>query len=290
MISPRLFEEQVGLFWLCVETRGYMRARYRFVDALLVNFPDHQVAVQTALDHVMDMLRLCRSDNMGMRRLAPALMLRLGRDQDAYDFIKWWATCDPDGTYDWGDMSLPHLDTKDADMLEEPQWWTGKVLDLSHASAVTLMKLRILMKLRDLQNTGRAFQASALPYEIISQVREEMLNDSPLAGRRDLAIADTATLTAMIKRVKKQIWTLYKAVEKANMHFWSLLESLEDDYESLQYPNSYSQGSEGEADLMMLYNYPAWEETPGAINKIRTLWVIQFEKKERQRRDSVLSV
>lgn len=46
-------------------------------------------------------------------------MLRPGRNQDAYDFVKWWAACDP-GRYDWGDMELPYVVTKDVDVLEDP--------------------------------------------------------------------------------------------------------------------------------------------------------------------------
>lgn len=41
-------------------------------------------SVQAQLDHVLDMLRLCRSDNLGMQFWAPVLMLRLGMDQECY--------------------------------------------------------------------------------------------------------------------------------------------------------------------------------------------------------------
>lgn len=219
MLPARVFEECVGRFWGILGTRDYMRARYGFVDTMLRWFPRHQVAVQTAVDHVMDMLRLNRCDNMGLRELAPALMLRLGRDQDAYDFVKWWATGDLHGDYDWGDMELPHLDTRGADPFEEPKWWTGRFLNLSHASAVMLIKLRLFLTLRDLQNTARALQASTLPREIVDQVRWELLGDSLLAARRALAAADTTTLAAMIERVKKQIWVFYSAVDDANKIF-----------------------------------------------------------------------
>lgn len=46
-------------------------------------------AIGTALAETMDVLRLCRGDNLGVREGAPALMIRLGQDQEAYDFIKW---------------------------------------------------------------------------------------------------------------------------------------------------------------------------------------------------------
>lgn len=278
MHPPRVFEDYAGRFWGLVGTRDYMRARFKFAQTLLTQFPHHQVAVQTALDHFMDVLRLNRSDNMGLRDKVPALMLRLGRDQDAYDFVKWWATCDPDGSYNWGDMGLPYLDTRAADILEEPRWWTGRFMELSHAAVVMLIKLRVLLKLRDLQNTARALQASTLPCEIVNQVREEVLGDSPLAGRRDLAVADTATVAAMLERVRKQIWTLYFAVEDANMHFWPDLIGVQDDDEELQTPEAYTAGSPEQAQLTILYNYPAWEETPAALDELEIVWHIHVGK------------
>lgn len=267
-LPPRVFEEHAGHFWGIYETRDYMRARYGFVNTMLENFPSHRVAVQTAVDHFMDMLRLNRSDDMGLRNQVPALMLRLGRDQDAYDFIKWWATCDPDGDYNWGDMELPYLDTRDADALEEPQLWTCEFLNLSHASTVMLIKVRILLKLKDLQNTARALQGFILPREIVDQVRWELLDESLLAGRRGLASSDTATLAAMIEKVKKQIWALYSAVGYENMNFWPVLILMQDEDIEVERPDTYSRGSPEEADLMALYNYPAWEETPGALDEI----------------------
>ena len=57
-------------------------------------------AVEAAHDHVMDILRLNHSDNMGVRDMVPSLKLRLGRDQECYDFCKWWATTGQEGDYD----------------------------------------------------------------------------------------------------------------------------------------------------------------------------------------------
>jgi hypothetical protein len=268
--GPRVFEEHAGRFWGIVDTREYMRARYSFVDTMLVTFPRHRVAVETAVDHCMDMLRLNRSDNMGLRNFVPALMLRLGRDQDAYDFVRWWATCDPDGDYDWGNVNLPHLDTKDADALEDPRWWAGgRCLDLSHASVVVLIKLRLLFTLRDLQNTARALHGSILPREIVDQVRGELLVGSPLlAARRGLASSDISTLTVTIETVKKQIRVLFAAVGNINAKFWMVMALMHHDFLVPSMPDEYSLGSREEAEMMAIYNFDAWKETPGALDEI----------------------
>jgi hypothetical protein len=64
-----------------------MQARYSLVDALLqVNTKS---AVEAALEHCLDTLHLNHNDNQGMRTIIPALYIRLGRDQECYDFLHW---------------------------------------------------------------------------------------------------------------------------------------------------------------------------------------------------------
>ncbi|KAI5357195.1 hypothetical protein Slin14017_G125160 [Septoria linicola] len=55
---------------------------------------------------------------MGVRQLAPALMLQLGKDQEAYDFMKWYGTSGSDDHYDWSNMDLPFLDLQGEDAFE----------------------------------------------------------------------------------------------------------------------------------------------------------------------------
>lgn len=81
------FETHVGHFWGIAETRDYMRARFTLAGEhlLLLGTLD---GVHEALEHMQDMLRLCRSDNLGLREMMPAMMLRLDLDQECYDFVK----------------------------------------------------------------------------------------------------------------------------------------------------------------------------------------------------------
>lgn len=93
-----LFSTEVGDFWGVTETRPYIRACSELADIIL-SVNTHNAA-RSALDHFMDMLRLCRADNLGVRSTVPFLFLRLGEQQKCYDFVKWWAT-GPDDCYDW---------------------------------------------------------------------------------------------------------------------------------------------------------------------------------------------
>lgn len=40
-----------------------------------------------------------------MRDFTPFSLLRLGKYQQAYDFIKWYETTEDDAAYDWRDMA-----------------------------------------------------------------------------------------------------------------------------------------------------------------------------------------
>jgi hypothetical protein len=151
MTPANVFEEGVGHFWRIFETRPYMTARFALVEALVKIKTKH--AVQAALNHLLDVLRLCRGDNMGVRDLVPALFLRLGKDQQCYDFVKWWATTAQDSHYNWGDTSAPYLHPKDEDVFEPIDLFTGRFTDLTHAVSVTLMKIRLLLDVKSLQNS-----------------------------------------------------------------------------------------------------------------------------------------
>ncbi|CCT63383.1 uncharacterized protein FFB20_09596 [Fusarium fujikuroi] len=270
---PNIFENGVGHFWGIHETRAYMRARYHMVDVLLQVFgtPGGKIdAVQEALDHLVDMLRLCRGDNMGVRDLVPHLYIRLNRDQEAYDFVKWYATTGSESKYDWGDIDQPYLDIRDADVLEEPleTWANGKYLSLGHVAAVTLIKVRILLDLQSAQNAARALNGT-IPPEIVGLIRGELVG-SAVAGRPDILMGSTEHLSKLIKKVKGQIAKLYRSVNEYNPHFWRLMLSCPVSAAS-QRPGMYSHETKEEACLMIGYCLASWVETPGAFQLMKDL-------------------
>lgn len=88
-----------------METQDYMKARVAYIHALLKI--DTFSAAQTALGHAIDLLRLSPSDYMEVRFLVPGLLLRLNKDQDGYDFIKWWEDKHEGTEYERANVSLP---------------------------------------------------------------------------------------------------------------------------------------------------------------------------------------
>ncbi|SPN99941.1 uncharacterized protein DNG_02793 [Cephalotrichum gorgonifer] len=98
--------------WRLPLMHPYMKTRYFLVDALLEHFGHrngHVAAVEMATDHLMDVLRKLRSDHTGVWQHVPADLVRLGREQDTYDFMKWYATMPLEPDYDPDDWSAPFL-------------------------------------------------------------------------------------------------------------------------------------------------------------------------------------
>ena len=260
--NPLESERAIGHFWGLIDTRDYMRARYGVVDAQL-KFNTRQ-AVETALDHMLDMLRLCRSDNMGLRDIVPALFLRLSRDQECYDFCKWWETTGSEGSYDFGDTSLAYLDIKNADVFEPVDPFINRYSSLSQTIAIMLLKIRLLI---DLQTLERAKQQAGpyVPKEILDIIRKHAVG-SVIAGNLEILDRDQ---TPYIKVLEAQVIQLFETINKANKYFWPAM--LEPGENLTARPQSYSPGDRREMQLKLQHWYNAWVETPGAIGVIEEL-------------------
>ncbi|KAL8948659.1 MAG: hypothetical protein Q9222_005170 [Ikaeria aurantiellina] len=241
-----------------------MRARFAVVESL-VEIKTY-AAVEAAFDHVKDLLRLCRSDNMGVRSVLPALALRLGRDQECYDFCKWYATTGEESDYAWGDMSLPFLNVKNADVFEPVlESWTKSWADLGHTIAITLLKFRLLTDLRTVQNTSLI--EHKLPREMLDSACSQLLSGSVIAKNRE--VISTVDQAGRIGELEKQIRLLYRAVKKENKHLWPAL--LNPGAHLTARPGSYSHGSREQMQIVLRSSYDAWVETPGSLDRIQTV-------------------
>ncbi|KAK9327490.1 hypothetical protein V1520DRAFT_348690 [Lipomyces starkeyi] len=262
MTPENVFETSVGHFWGILATRDYMRARLAFADAL--GKVKTKQAVQEQLGHLMDMLRLCRGDNLGVRALIPALMLRLNKDQQCYDFVKWWTLISDERDYDWGNTDLPYLDIKNADPFEDVNYLDRRGMELSHVVAVTLLKVKLVLDLQALENTTDV-AGKEVPQEILNKIRSQAVTSPIIAGNRE--ILERHDHHAATTLLTKQIRALYMAVDKANEHFWDSLVL----YEKPELPEAFSRGSWEEAQLTLHYSYDSWWECPGALRFIEKI-------------------
>lgn len=239
---PRVRQEFYGI----PGTRDYMNARYALGAAMVK--AQSRLGVEKALEHYNDMLRLCRPDNMGIRHMVPALQLRLGLEQECYDGQKWWATTGSTKGYDWFNMEQPHMDIRGADVLEDMPFFE-KDDDTSNLVPLTLLKLRLLLELEQLQAHGDA-DGSSDPY------------DRPIGSTaREIWGRDKANVQSAIDTLKKHYTVLFKRVHEVNEHFWSLM--LLEPEETLR--PMYTYGSPEEAMLVLDRNQRAFEETKDAI-------------------------
>lgn len=261
MLPADVFNTRVGHFWGILGTRDYLRARYGLIEALekIKTFD----AVQVALDHVMDILRLNRGDNMGVRDLAPPLLLRLGRDQDCYDFVKWHQTTGQESDYDWGDMSLPYLNVKNANAFESVEYLCSRWSQLSHTSSITLLKIKLLLDLKSLKNS--AFLKDRVPREIVDNIQRYVPQSSILSGKKKMM--DHSSCASHIKKLSSQVDLLYTTVNTVNKHFWPAL--LNPNKHLNARPEMYSRGSLEEMQLVLQHNIDSWIETPGALEIIK---------------------
>ncbi|KAJ4324086.1 hypothetical protein N0V84_004052 [Fusarium piperis] len=258
-ITPaNAFETHVGRFWGIMSTRDYMRARFALADHLrLLGTLD---GAREALEHMRDMIRLCRSDNMGVRDKVPTLMLRLDLDQECYDFIKWWETCDPDGRYDWGDMTLPHLNIHGANVLEDADFFT-EFSALNNIVAILLLKLKLLVDIRNLQVTRKVLGPSNLPHHLWQSIELSGVR-SPLSVK--LQKESPKSLLKIEKKLLDQIRQIGANLVKANGNYMFCL--FDPDIALCERPDAYSTGSWQEMALAMQSSYAAWWETEGVLD------------------------
>ncbi|KAI0437106.1 hypothetical protein F4803DRAFT_566306 [Xylaria telfairii] len=258
MTPANSFETHVGSFWGLINTRDYMRARFALARALLLL--GTLDGVLEALEHMRDMMRLCRSDNMGLRNMAPAIMLRLDLDQECYDFMKWWATCDPDGHYDWGDMTMPYLDIHGADVLEDPSFHLGNYPELNYLVALLLLKLKLLVDVRNLKVT-RKIVAQRLPFELQDQIERDVIR-SPLSAKLQRETPETLLKSEL--KLLDHCRQLGCAIIKVSPNF--MYELFEPDEALSAKPDAYSRGSWEEMSLAMQNSYAAWWEIEGVLD------------------------
>ncbi|KAK4953942.1 hypothetical protein LTR10_008546 [Elasticomyces elasticus] len=247
--------DSIGHFWGIHETRDYMRARYGVVEALMKIRT--REAVQATLDHLQRLAKVlstpfscrlaqsgaasrraqplqqqsvdCATNTastelqsyavaiMGVRSLVPALYIRLCRDQDAYDFVRWYKKVDEDGNYDWGDMDVPFLDTHDADVFEPVQECLS-TYNLNHTVALTLIKIRVLLTLKTINDSTAV--GSLVPPEILDGIREQLASPA-IAGNEQIMheVKTGKSMAPHISKLKDQVDELYDAVHKQNKYF-----------------------------------------------------------------------
>lgn len=257
-----VFETEVGNFYEIIATQGYIKARYSLVCKLVkINTYD---AVKAARDNAMEMLRLCNLDHVGVRMIVPALFIRLGKDQECYDLIKWYTIAAPRGMKsldDWRNKIVPFFDIKDADVFESLD---GHFLSFEFAVALVLIKIRLLNDIRMLQSTFFMYDQLPLPPELVDRIRKEAIAGEIVSKRQDIFKRNNHRRS--IRELVEEIQHLFMFVDQ---RFWLYLLDPEDSL-ALK-PAKYEHGSDQHIQMVVQYYYEAYAETPSAIEMIRQM-------------------
>ncbi|KAI2625686.1 hypothetical protein GGR54DRAFT_592605 [Hypoxylon sp. NC1633] len=262
-MPPNPFETERGSFWYWKPTRPYMKARFNVISTLL-NMKTGE-AVELALDHSFETLHLNCADNQGVRSTVPGLFLRLGRDQEAYDFIKWYAVTGAVSSYEWGNPESPFLDLHDQDVFERFDDFVAKVYDTSMLVCLTNLKIRLMLDLQMLQRESRKpGQRNAGYDKKMEWVREDAMTDQ-LYKRRDLV--ERSQWTDLIDDLDDQIKKLVKLVNERNEHYWPALKA--PDRWAAAYPTIYIPGSPQEINIVFRQTWYTWSECPAAFEVVK---------------------
>jgi len=272
-----VFTEYRGRFWGMVETRDFMRAKYGYLKAL--EQCRTRDGLQMVLDHALECLRLCSSDNLGVRFLVPSLLLILHKTQEAYDFVKWWETCDTDGRNQFRDAYLPYVTLQGENMLEDSMPFTEDK-EVSNILAYAMVKHRLLLgvsryeeMLALLSGTTVRTAETSPPHvarlgkdvDVLKRIRG-FLDDSDDAVKRTLR---EAFRQRTVKAVREDL--IRQRSELVNKAF-SLNKFLRTGFLEppwkLEDPHHYSRGDANHAIITLKTWYPTFSEAEGAIRFI----------------------
>jgi len=220
-----------------------------------------KAAVEQALDDTSDMLQLDPEDTVGIRCMAPWLFLRLKRDQECYDYCKWWVTEGTHKEYDWVSEDLPLCGEdpmESAEVFERIRDYGAdppRRSDLSFLLAVLLVKIRMLSDvefLRTHKGDDVAFKGDNFAFWSISSIVYEDIWDDR-EGEQYLPL---------ITELENQVRRLFRAVGRANKYFWHGF--IEQSTHLAATPLSHGLGDEAEMQIKLQECYNAWMETRGA--------------------------
>jgi hypothetical protein len=252
----------IGHFWVMHETRDCMRARFDWADALADM--GTRTGVEEQLAHFLAMLGLCRSDNIGLRSLVPGIMLRLNKDQECYDFIKWFFVGEDD--YDWGNTDLPFLDIKDANVFEDVEVFTkNKWADLTQLVSLTLLKIKLLLDFKALQSSTITVGAK-VPREDLDNIRSGIPLSPVIVKAKRLVQSDNHTV--VILKLRQQIGQLVTSTCEGAKQALVGLAALP---RHARFPWLPLHGNIEEADMALTNVEDAWRQLPAAREFVKSL-------------------
>ncbi|KAK6508363.1 hypothetical protein TWF506_010457 [Arthrobotrys conoides] len=250
--------------WTCTPV---MVARSNLIGAYLqIN---NKLSVTNACNVAITTQYLGRCDPMKIRSITANLMVRIGGQQNAYDFIKYWLV--NSDQYDCtAKKPKPFIDIRKADAFEPCKDLFGAFenADIDPPASLlvplALVKLKLLKAVERLRNLQ--ILRCKLPFDIIYLMKPSFRSNDIMKNRRDIRLIDTvAGYEKLIKSLEDDLHLLFEVVGRAfegKYVVWRCF--FESDY--VRRTKRYSQG------VRSIYKYSAdaWMETKGAYE-----WILE---------------
>jgi hypothetical protein len=140
------FESQVGLFGQFYESQAYLTTRRELVElyAQAGNILETKCVWEKALSHALELLRLDFRDVNNTRYAIPFILLNLNRDDDAFDFIRYWMNNHHFESQE-GEWIYPRNENcRYLDIFKEVSWVNDRNATLAFLVALLIIKFRIV--------------------------------------------------------------------------------------------------------------------------------------------------
>ncbi|KAJ5370517.1 uncharacterized protein N7496_006609 [Penicillium cataractarum] len=244
----------------------------------------HRCAVERQLIFAFHIMYMSGIDSYGYRFKVPALMMRINRDQECYDFMKWRTNQseDPNSKTALDYLSLrfanptlvnPIIPNPRRDFVGYEQEDIFEPIDVFSPETpimtlipLCLVKIRFLVDVQRLHLAVRAF-GDKLNGDVLDLVLKNIPFTKQIAEKKDLiksAVARRATMKALMGQVLK----LYRKVKSMNHLVWKGMAWLMRG--DTPWPSEdHTLVEEMEAQVKM--NWESWIETPGAITLLREI-------------------
>ncbi|KAF2438256.1 hypothetical protein P171DRAFT_505260 [Karstenula rhodostoma CBS 690.94] len=202
---------------------------------------DTLVAIESALNHVVDLRNVPfqpLSDDV--LEMATSCLIRLGRDQEAYNYLKHWVS-----RY------------KDHDVLESPDIFEGRAPSAAFLASVFLVKLRLFTAAEAARHCYTQGGDCSNPLIVATLKKcglDYVVNEGPELGDQ---------LNNTIRMLQDQMEELYLQVKQLQPDFWSKLPTVHENRE----PRHDNSGMETQP---VLHCYRAFAATRGSFEFVQS--------------------
>lgn len=198
-------------------------------------------------------------------------LIRLGRDREAYDFVKWWVMTPTV----FGQPAHPYTAMKGENIMEQSSIVLGSSRSLACAAFVLLLKLRLLMDLEALERSFEELPAN-LPQEVTDRICWHMVSDA--LSRKAIERKDEEGGHFLeLLRAEANVKYIVKYIHNINKHLGPALARFArngPEYARLNSDKTLDRPAKGASMEMVLALSvvgTTWVETPGPISAIELL-------------------